>query len=151
MKTPSVRDATSADTDAVVGILREFHEERAIVPVHAARDAVQACIDHDDRDLIVAEIDGMVIGYTVVHWVPFPMVQGREAYVSDLLVRREWRDQGLGSLLLAEVEERARARRCPRVMLNNRRAAESFKRGFFSKAGFREREDFANFVKTLHE
>jgi ribosomal protein S18 acetylase RimI-like enzyme len=151
MKTPSVRDATIADTDSVVSILREFHEERATASyVHAARDAVQACIDQDDRDLIVVEIDGVVTGYATVHWVPFPMVQGREAYVSDLLIQREWRDHGLGRLLLAEVEERARTRGCKRLMLNNRRAAESFIRGFFSKAGFREREEFANFVKPLN-
>lgn len=34
-------------------------------------------------------------------------------------------------------------------MLNNLRTAESFARGFFAKAGLRERVDFANFVKPV--
>lgn len=47
------------------------------------------------------------------------------------------------------VEVRANEMRCERLMLNNRVAAESFERGFFVKAGFHQRTDFANFVKPL--
>ena len=36
-----------------------------------------------------------------------------------------------------------------RSMLNNRTAAESFKRAFYTKLGYRVRDEFANLVKLL--
>jgi GNAT superfamily N-acetyltransferase len=130
--------------------VRRWHEERgAALDVQLTRSAVCACIGDGGRDLIVADCDGEVVGYVAVHWIPFPMLHGHEAYVSDLLIRQDWRGRGLGYRLLAVTEDRARARGCVRVMLNNRRTAESFARGFFAQAGFHERTEFANFVKPF--
>jgi GNAT superfamily N-acetyltransferase len=77
------------------------------------------------------------------------MLGGTEAYVSDLIVRRDQRGRGVGRRLVAVVEAEARRRGCVRVMLNNRIAAESFRRSFYLKLGFRVRDDFANLVKAL--
>jgi ribosomal protein S18 acetylase RimI-like enzyme len=150
MKASAIRDAILADSDQLAELVRQLHEERgAALDVQQARDAVCACIGDGSRDLIVADCDNDVVGYVAVHWIPFPMLHGQEAYVSDLLIRRDWRGRGIGRRLLAVTEDRARARGCVRIMLNNRKTAESFARGFFAQAGFRERTEFANFVKPL--
>jgi hypothetical protein len=47
------------------------------------------------------------------------------------------------------VEHHARERGCVRLMLNNRRASTAYQRGFYPRAGFHERDHFANFVKKL--
>ena len=77
------------------------------------------------------------------------MLYGTEGYLSDLLVTQSARGQGVGQLLLAQVEARAQELGCVRLMLNNARTAESFARGFYPKQGYRERTEFANFVKSL--
>ncbi len=150
MKMSAIRDATPADSDQLAELVRQLHEERgAGLDVRQARDAVCACIDDLSRDLIVADCEGEVVGYVAVHWIPFPILHGQEAYVSDLLVRHDWRGGGVGRRLLAVTEDRACARGCVRIMLNNRKTAESFARGFFAQAGFRERTEMANFVKPI--
>jgi ribosomal protein S18 acetylase RimI-like enzyme len=90
-----------------------------------------------------------VRGFIVVHWLPFPMLGGTEAYISDLIVAREARGRGVGRELVAAVERDARARSCVRLMLNNRIGSESFQRGFYPKLGFRVRDEFASLVKVL--
>jgi GNAT superfamily N-acetyltransferase len=99
---------------------------------------------------LVAEVQAQVLGYVVVHWIPFPMIGGTEGYVSDLIVERDARGAGVGSRLIARIEALARERGCHRLMLNNRVTSESFRREFYPKRGFRRRDDFAGFVKTLN-
>jgi GNAT superfamily N-acetyltransferase len=150
MKTCTIREATLADLEQLAGILREFHEEGGReLDLQRTLAVVTGCIGNPGRDLLVAEFGGEPIGYAAVHYIPFPMVQGHEAYLSDFLIRREWRGRGVGRDLLEATERRARAHGCVRIMLNNRRTAESFVRGFYNKAGYRERDNFANFIKPL--
>jgi GNAT superfamily N-acetyltransferase len=77
------------------------------------------------------------------------MIEGTEGYISDLIVERAARGRGVGSQLIGTAEERARERRCKRLMLNNRITAQSFIREFYPKHGFRQRDGFANLVKAL--
>lgn len=121
--------ARSVDRDAIVRSLRECSTER---------DAI-----------FVAESGGEIVGYVAAHWVPFPLLEGWEAYVSDLIVAHSRRGAGVGGRLVAEVETAARGRGCVRLMLNNAKTAASFARGFYPKHGFRERDEFGNFVKPL--
>jgi len=110
---------------------------------------VRSAIACATTSVLVAEQAAGVLGFIVVHWLPFPMLAGTEAYVSDLIVGRQSRGQGIGRDLVAAAEQEARARSCVRLMLNNRVTAESFQRAFYPKLGFRVRNEFANLVKVL--
>jgi GNAT superfamily N-acetyltransferase len=146
----TIRDATLEDAGELAQLVRLLHEERgAVLDVELAGEAARTCVASQASDLIVAVCDGAVVGYVAVHWVPSAMLRGQEAYVSDLLIRLDWRGRGIGGRLLAATEQRARTRGCVRLMLNNRRTADSFQRAFYPQAGFVERTDFANFVKPL--
>ena len=89
-------------------------------------------------------------GYALTHWIPFPLLAGMEAYVSDLMVSPAFRGLGVGSQLLEAVEAEAEKRHCVRVMLNNPKEAESFRRNYYRKRGYQERINFANFVKIMN-
>jgi GNAT superfamily N-acetyltransferase len=139
----TIRDATLEDAGELAQLVRLLHEERgAVLDLELARKAAITCVASQASDLIVAVCDGAVVGYVAV-------LRGQEAYVSDLLIRLDWRGRGIGGRLLAATEQRARTRGCVRLMLNNRRTADSFQRAFYPQAGFVERTDFANFVKPL--
>jgi len=90
-----------------------------------------------------------VLGYVAVHWLPYLFLTGPEGFVSELFVRREARGRGLGRILLRIVEDEARSLGCARLQLINFRDRESYRRGFYAKAGWQERPDGASFVKTL--
>ena len=146
----TLRAAQASDVDGIRDLVTALaHERDGTSDGDAVGAAAAACIGESGHEILVAVVAGEVVAYVAVHWVPFPMLGGREAYVSDLLVRADWRGRGLGNRLIDAVESRANAMGCERLMLNNRVAAESFERGFFAKAGFRHRTDFANFVKPL--
>jgi GNAT superfamily N-acetyltransferase len=77
------------------------------------------------------------------------ILRGPEGYVSELFVHEKARGLGVGGQLLDAIQQEARARGCFRVSLLNRNTRESYRRGFYAKRGYEEREDMVNFVMTL--
>ena len=150
MEDVTLRAAQPSDADGIRDLVVALALERGgTSDASAVEAAAEECIGQPSHEIVVAAAGGEVVAYVAVHWVPFPMLGGREAYVSDLIVGADWRGHGLGNRLMQAVEARAKEMGCERLMLNNRVVAESFERGFFVKAGFRQRTDFANFVKPL--
>ena len=148
----TIREATEFDCAPIIGIINDYRAETGHAPVDedAVARSIRACISEDStHEILVLETQGVVAGYVAVHWIPFPMLQGVEGYISDLIIARANRELGFGQQLVASVEQRGRERGCVRLMLNNRIAAESFQREFYPKLGFVHREDFANLVKML--
>jgi len=146
-----VRPANERDCQRIADLITSLRLEELGVAVDRAPvlSTVASAVSQPGCDVFVAESGDAIVGFIVVHWVPFPMLAGTEAYISDLIVAAELRGGGIGRKLVDAVEEAARDRGCVRLMLNNRIAAQSFQRGFYPKLGYRHREDFANFVKAL--
>ncbi len=106
----------------------------------------------DSHVALVAEGGGgSILGYTAMHFLPYLMMPGPEAYVSELFVASSARGQGVGQLLLKHLEELAEERGCCRLMLMTGRDRESYKREFYKKQGWQERPVIANFVRNLME
>ncbi len=151
MLEPKIRPYRPSDSEGIARLIADYRAEQ---PGWVAdREAVVATLARfssstQDR-ILVAELKGKVTGYVAFHLVPFPLIQGIEAYVSDLLVAGTMRGGGTGSRLLQAVEDEARAHGCVRLMLNNHKTELSYTRGFYGKHAFRERVDFANFMKPL--
>jgi len=145
-----LRPATASDCGRIADLVATLVRERGgSIDSDAVETTVLSCLDDPGSEILVAEAEGVVVGYVAVHWIPFPMLGGIEGYISDLIVASDLRGTGLGGRLIGEVERRARELGCVRLMLNNRLSAESYRRGFFGKSGFLERDDFASFVKRL--
>lgn len=151
MTEPTIRPFATSDSEAIVTLIAEYRvEDHGRTVDRSVIAATLRGFASSPRDRIfVAEIAGEVVGYIAIHWVPFPMIQGWEAYISDLIVSQSVRGAGIGRRLLEAGESEARERGCTRLMLNNSKTTQSFVRGFYPKHGFREREGFANFVKLL--
>lgn len=146
-----IRSATGSDCDSIAALIVELRMEEHGTSLDRGEVAsvVASAIACATTSVLVAEQAAGVLGFIVVHWLPFPMLAGTEAYISDLIVGRQSRGRGIGRDLIAAAEQEARARSCVRLMLNNRVAAESFQRAFYPKLGFRVRNEFANLVKSL--
>lgn len=152
----TIRLATLDDTGAIAAILRELgwfsHIDNESVAETEARVArhFELCSADDSHTVLVAEDGrGEVTGYAAVHWLPYLMLAGPEGYVSELFVRQGARGQGVGRRLLEAVRQRAVERGCTRLMLVNLQSRESYKRGFYTKAGWSERLEVSNFVLPL--
>ena len=147
-----IREAKSSDIDDLVSLLySDFRGKRHLVQKDIEK-ALSDAIESKERTILVSVNDAEKIqGYILCHWCPFPFRAPREGYISDLLIDGEIRGKGIGSELLKRIEEEARKKNCCRLMLNNDKETESYKRDFYKKNGFEERTGIANVVKMLKE
>ena len=90
-----------------------------------------------------------VIGYACVHWLPYLFLPGPEGYLSELFVEQTHRGKGVGKQLLNSIVTEAKHRDCSRLMLITSRGRESYRREFYLKEGWLERDGMANFVLRL--
>lgn len=152
----TIRKATLEDAGAIAEVLRsvEYFTNLSELPFSECCQRVtqhlQDCLADDSHSVYVAlDEHQRVVGYISVHWLPYLFLPGPEGYISELFVHAWARGQGAGSQLLSAVKREAEARGCHRLSLINIRKRESYRRGFYRKDGWIEREDAANFVYTF--
>ena len=151
-----IRKAEAKDVPVLAELLRSLGIFDHIT-AEASRATQERVLEHlalctaDDSHLIlVAQVpNGDIAGYCAVHWLPYLILAGPEGYVSELFIKDEFRGQGIGSQLLETIKTEAQNRGCSRLMLLNMRKRESYKRQFYSKQGWEERRDAANFILPL--
>jgi len=148
-----IREITEKDFYELVEMV--FHHRRERVPditkeikVEISDIFKRTMADPSSEVLVGAEGEA-VLGFINIHYADFPMVVGRECYVTDLLVKEAERGKGVGSALIEAAEKAARKRGCTRMMLNNGKWTPAYQNGYYTKFGFGERKNFANFVKNL--
>jgi GNAT superfamily N-acetyltransferase len=90
-----------------------------------------------------------VMGFCAMHFYPLAIHQAWEAYVSELFIAESARGMGVGSQLLQQAVDAARARGCCRIWLVNNRERDSYQRGFYAQQGWTEQAHTARFVLNL--
>jgi GNAT superfamily N-acetyltransferase len=152
----AIRKATVGDARELALLLRgigwfdAFNGGELNMLTEQVRARLEQCLVDDSHLVLVAEdTDGKIAAYGSVHWLPYLFMRGPEGYVSELFVSAAVRGRGIGRELLGAVEKEARARGCQRLSLTNLRNRESYQRQFYSKAGWRERSEAANFIYPL--
>jgi ribosomal protein S18 acetylase RimI-like enzyme len=93
--------ATSADTDELLA-LWQVAAENDTRPADTS-DAVRALLSRDPDALIVARLDGRIVGTLVAGW------DGWRAHLYRLAVHPAMRRRGIGRTLLAAGEQRLRS------------------------------------------
>ena len=151
-----VKTAEAKDANAIAAMIRDvgwfpgFEENPGSERTDIVRRHLELCLADNSHSVYVAESDdGNLAGYAAVHWLPYLFLKGPEGFISELFVRSDLRGKGIGKKLMAEIEAEAKTRGCVRLHLVNSRERDSYKRGFYTKSGWREREQIANFVYPL--
>lgn len=99
----------------------------------------------------VAVLDGQIVGYVAFHDILYYFLSGPEVYVSELFVLTEYRNKNIGNSLVNKVKEYARSIQAERLMLITGRGRESYKRQFYKKNGWQERESLSNFIFNINK
>jgi GNAT superfamily N-acetyltransferase len=153
-----IRAARREDAPALWALLRSnrWHKRFETEPEQETLDAVarhlDQCLDSPSHSIFVASTPGgKIAGYAAVHWLPYLFLDRPEGFVSELFVDSSIQGKGLGTLLLDRTIEEAKERGCSRLQLINLKTRDSYKRGFYSKAGWTERPDAASFVIYLEQ
>lgn len=130
---PAVRRATAADAAAIAALYQELFPDPDIDvrPGH-----LHSLSSSPHTFVLVAEADGAVCGTALLNLCR-DVMYGTQPFgvVENVVVMDGMRGRGIGSLLLAEVEQLALAHDCSKLMLLSsvdREAAH----GFFRHCGF---------------
>ena len=124
-----IRPAATADIPAILALYREL--DSALVALQpeffceAPREEaeVRKAIQADDADFLLAERDGLPVGFALVAyagWTPeySCVLPHRFARLEDLVVGKAYREQGIGGELLAAAKRWDRNRRLEYSELN---------------------------------
>ena len=151
-----IRKAKTTDVPAISNLLRSLNlfapinNEEAQSTQQRVQKHFELCISDDSHLILIAQTtQGEITGYCAVHWIPYLILTGPEGFVSELFISEQFRGKGIGANLLEAVKVEAQHRGCSRLMLLNIRNRDSYKRQFYSKHGWEERPDAANFVFQL--
>ena len=135
------RLATRTDLPAIVRLLAEddlgAQRERFKSPLPGAYYAAFEAIDADpNNELVVAELDGEIIGTLQLMFLPSLSYQGgTRAQVESVRVAGEYRGQGIGADMMKWALERARQRGCHMMQLTSHKSRTDAHR-FYEKLGF---------------
>jgi len=134
--------------------IMQLHRELGWNPAFKAdgstlKQRLEALITEENALLLVAELNGKMVGYVHGEIVTYLLFAGREMLVSELFVRENVRGRGVGKALLNAIESAAVEEKCFRISVLNSRERESYKRGFYPSLGYEERPHTANFTKRL--
>jgi GNAT superfamily N-acetyltransferase len=113
-----VRAASPGDAAAIAAAVAELLRELGGAPPAAAalEGTTRAMLD-DFRAgaILVAEVDGTLVGVLAASWQTAIHVPGRYALIQDLWVSPSWRSRSIGADLLSALADRMRHLRIERV------------------------------------
>lgn len=145
-----IRQADTYDLEALSRLYAEFHEfhvcgvpdrllrsdSSRIAELHAA---IQKIIDNKDAVILVAEVDGRLVGLGEVYIredPPNPLkVQHRYGHLQSMIVTEAYRGRGIGTKILEAVEQWAKERSAAEVRLDTWEFKEG-PLGFYEKRGY---------------
>jgi ribosomal protein S18 acetylase RimI-like enzyme len=139
--TPTIRDATRADLPASVRMLADdplgAKRERAVDPLPQKYfDAFDAIQTHTGNHLLVAELDGKVVGCLQLTFIPGLSRLGlTRAQIESVRNDSSMRGRKLGELMIQDAVARARQHGCGLVQLTTDKARADAQR-FYERLGF---------------
>ena len=148
----TIRKALSSDAKSIAELIQEigwfpdFGENLSVSTIERVAQHIDLCTSDNSHTIYIAAKKEEIIGYVNVHWLPYMFLSGPEGFISEIFVKPNHRQNGVGKKLLSSVEAEAKERGCSRLMLVNSRERESYKRDFYTKVGWEERTQIANFV-----
>ena len=134
-----IRPAERGDLEAIVQLLLRDSlpsPPPQVWPTPEQVEAFEAITTHRDNELVVAMLDGELVGTLQLTFIPGVSFRGAwRAQVEGVRVREDLRGQKIGTRLMEWVVRRARDRGCGVVQLTTNRARLDAHR-FYERLGF---------------
>lgn len=106
--------ATKDDIEGILPLQSQIYRVKNLPP--NAREILAELIAADHADVLVAKVDGKVVGTGVVFYLKIPAHGANYAYLEGIVVDEKHRAKGIGTALSKKVIELARAKKCYKVI-----------------------------------
>jgi len=127
-----IREARSDDEGRVLELLPLIPANASLSPAEI-QAAAQRFRESLAMDVLVAEVDGEVVGFLVLSFVP--AISGLRALIDDLAVDPTYRRQGIGAALVEAAVQRASRRGATHLLVDTSRG-DPVAREFYQACGF---------------
>lgn len=120
MKAAFIRKATKTDIQTLVKLLKLLFsiEIDFVFDEEKQRKGLEMMLqDQENRCVLVAEIDQNVVGMCSAQLLVSTAEGGKSALIEDVVIAEHFRKQGIGRLLLSEIEKWALEKGAQRVQL----------------------------------
>jgi N-acetylglutamate synthase-like GNAT family acetyltransferase len=104
----SIREARAGDAEAIARLLGQLGYPAAPESIAPRVGRLRAAGD----DVVVAELDGQIVGLAQLHVSPALEYDGEVAKLAAIVVDERRRGEGIGRSLVEAMEARARERAC---------------------------------------
>ncbi len=116
-----IREAKQHDQSAIFELAKKLASS-ATVTKSGFDTSFESILALPHMILLVAEEQGLVIGYALGSYHPCFYASGNVSWTAEIFVESDWRNQGIGRLLMNEVEGWSKLKACKLNTLATRRA-----------------------------
>jgi len=129
----TIRDAEARDAGAVAALLGQLGYPAGAAAIEGRLERLRIVGDR----VVVAELDGAVVGLAQLHVSPALEHERPTAKLAVLIVDESRRGEGIGRALVEAMDAEARARRCELLFLTTAARREETHE-FYRRVGFEE-------------
>lgn len=140
-----IRKASSADADGVFALVEQLSDTYEVDRASFNTAYMDALNDPDRSVLLVADVDGHVAGYALMIISRLLHTRVDSAQIQELIVDEALRGRGIGSRLVAAVEDI-----CLQRGLNQLTVASSRTPAFYDRLDYRSTADYLKKVFFSH-
>ena len=141
-----VRAATLSDAERIAELSTQLGYPATTLEARKRLEGISA---HCDHAVLVAEIDGEIVGWMHV-LVAHSLTADTPVEVSGLVVDENFRSRGIGLTLMKEAEAWARSRKCDVVRLRSNEKRERA-HAFYERIGYRLIKISKTFLKEVEK
>ena len=128
-----IREASSDDVNGIIEVLKtSYLQDEAW-----ARKALEKLLATENYVILVAELDGKIVGFIDYYILPSVWEKWNEATINYLFIDKEYQGRGIGSKLLKEVIKQTDKMRIMELHVGtekeNKRAIRLYKKHGFRK------------------
>ncbi len=98
-----IREATNKDVGGIIDVLKTIYLQDAAW----AEGAIKRLLATENYVILVAELDGKLVGFIDYYFLPSIWEKWNEATINNLFVHKDYQGKGVGSRMLKEVIKRA--------------------------------------------
>ena len=132
-----VRPAVAADHDRVLELVAKLGHVFDVDPAKFSETFEFALTDTGRSVLLVAEVDGKVVGYCLTTISPLLYSNGPSAQLQEIVVDEDTRVSGVGTALVRAVEAECEKVGATQLTVASRRAG-----GFYDRLGYSQQAEY---------
>ncbi len=132
-----IREIEKKDVNSVYELVINYKKELGRVFTDKDKESLLSTVKNlpgtENSVTLIAVENNKTAGFLNAHFFDFPIIAGKECYISDLLIDPEMRGKSIGKKLLDRIEKISESKDVKRMMLINIKEADSYKRKFYAK------------------